>query len=773
MNTLFKKMGKAGMLLVASAAVLAGTKTVANADVNATSIFGPNVYVFDTSDSTESIQKKVDEIYSKQEKNQFGTERYAVLFKPGTYSQDLHVETGFYTEVSGLGISPEDTVIGNVNSKAEWMTSRKPNGDINYNATCNFWRSVENLTLDISTSTSREKQSVWAVSQGTSFRRMNVKGNLAIQEYGGYASGGFLADSKISNTITAWSQQQWLTRNSSCNFWDGGVWNINFVGMSNGVPNGQWPDAPFTKTEKTEEIQEKPFVVYDENKGYGVYVPEIRKDCIGTSWENGVKGKFIPIDEFYIANPQDSAATINAQLNQGKNLILTPGIYNISEPINVTKENTIVLGLGYATLKQTGTNQCLTVGDVGGVIVADVMFDAGTQNGKSLMTVGSNKSVSHKDNPITLANLYFRVGGADTTACKVETCLTINSSDVICDNFWVWRADHGKEVGWDKNTSKTGVIVNGDNVTAYALMVEHFQEYQTIWNGENGKTFMYQCELPYDVPNQEAWMNGDVQGYAGYYVAPQVNEHHAYGMGVYANFTKSCSYLNHAIIVPDKPGVSIANACSVVLSGKGGIDNVVNNAGAYALFSGDISRVMSYCNGNAVAEPRLQKFITMTTVNGVPKKKVYTGKNITFNNIEITYRDVTLREGIDYTITYKNNKKIGKATVKINGIGIYKGTQNVTFNIVPAKANIKAKGLKNKISVKLSKVKGTSGFEIVYSLKKNFKKKHVVTCKKNKYTIKKLAGKKTYYVKARAFKKNNKKKIYGSFSKTIKVKVKA
>ena len=165
MNTLFRKMKKAGMLFAASAVVFAGTQAVAKADVNATSIFGPNVYVFDTNDSTENIQKKVDEIYSKQEKNQFGSERYAILFKPGTYSQNLHVETGFYTEVSGLGISPEDTVIGNVNSKAEWMTSRKPNGDMNYNATCNFWRSVENLTLNISTSTSREKQSVWAVSQ--------------------------------------------------------------------------------------------------------------------------------------------------------------------------------------------------------------------------------------------------------------------------------------------------------------------------------------------------------------------------------------------------------------------------------------------------------------------------------------------------------------------------------------------------------------------------------------------------------------------------------
>ena len=89
----------------------------------------------------------------------------------------------------------------------------------------------------------------------------------------------------------------------------------------------------------------------------------------------------------------------------------------------------------------------------------------------------------------------------------------------------------------------------------------------------------------------------------------------------------------------------------------------------------------------------------------------------------MTYRDVTLREGIDYTITYKNNKKIGKATVRINGIGIYKGTQNVTFNIVPAKANIKAKGLKNKINVKLSKIKGTSGFEYSIFFKEKFQEK--------------------------------------------------
>lgn len=772
MRTLLRKAGNFGAVLFLFAFLTISMTMQTMADANTTGLFGENVYIFDGNDSTETIQQKVDEIFTKQQKNQFGEERYAILFKPGTYSNSLHVETGFYTQVAGLGISPTDTVVGNVNAKAEWMISNKPNGDLNYNATCNFWRSVENLTLNITTDTSKQKEVIWAVSQGTSFRRMNVIGNLAIQQNGGYASGGFLADSKISEKVTAWSQQQWLTRNSSCKTWEGGVWNLNFVGMSSGVPNGEWPDNPFTTIGQTEQIQEKPFLVYDETKGYGVYVPEIRNNAVGTSWENGVSGEFISIDNFYVAKPQDSVAVMNAQLASGKNLILTPGIYNISEPINVTREDTIVLGLGYATLKPAGTNQCLTVGDVGGVIIADIMFDAGTQNGSSLVTVGTNSNIDHKDNPITLANLYFRVGGADKTPCKVETCLIINSSNVICDNFWVWRADHGSETGWDKNTSKTGVIVNGNNVTAYALMVEHFQEYQTIWNGENGKTYMYQCELPYDVPSQDAWMNGTEQGYPGYYVSPNVNVHNAYGMGVYANFTASSSFLNHAIIVPDKPGVTITNACSVVLSGKGGIDHVVNNAGAYALVSGDISRVMSYCNGNAVADTRIQKYITMTDIKGIPSKKVYTGKKITFKNITVQFRGITLRKGIDYNITYKNNKKIGTATVKIKGIGNFKATKSVTFKIVPKKVTVKAKALKGKIRLTLSKVKGATRYQIYVAKNKSFKGKKVITTKKRKYTVNNLVSKKKYYVKVRAYKLNKKKKIYGSFSKRIQVRVK-
>lgn len=145
----------------------------------------------------------------------------------------------------------------------------------------------------------------------------------------------------------------------------------------------------------------------------------------------------------------------------------------------------------------------MTVSNVGGVKIAGVLFDAGAKKSSALLTVGtSGDKTSHKDNPILLSDTFYRVGGADSNPGKVTTCVIINSSDVIGDNFWVWRADHGAGVGWNKNTADTGVIINGDNVTTYGLMVEHFQKYQTIWNGNGGKCYMYQSELPYDITSQ-------------------------------------------------------------------------------------------------------------------------------------------------------------------------------------------------------------------------------------------------------------------------------
>ena len=67
--------------------------------------------------------------------------------------------------------------------------------------------------------------------------------------------------------------------------------------------------------------------------------------------------------------------------------------------------------------------------------------------------------------------------------------MVINSKDVCIDHIWLWRADHGNGVGWDKNKAANGLIVNGDNVLIYGLLNEHFQEYQTLWNGNNGRVY--------------------------------------------------------------------------------------------------------------------------------------------------------------------------------------------------------------------------------------------------------------------------------------------
>lgn len=767
--------------------------------------FGYNTNIFEDTDNTNEIQSYIDNVYKKSEAGQFNSERYAFMFKPGTYSNNLNVKIGFYTQVAGMGISPEDTTLGNIRCQAEWMVGRKYDGSVNYNALCNFWRSVENLTTT-------SQSTMWAVSQATSMRRMNIKGNLDLHEQGGYASGGFLADSKVAGRtytyrdnktgktmtaeagISSGSQQQWLSRNVEANKWDGSVWNYVFVGceftslldkdstVTNG-PNGEWPYAAYTKVSESPEIQEKPFLVYN-NGAYGVFVPKLRENAKGVSWDGDtVEGETIPLDQFYIAKPTDTAAKINAEIANGKNLILTPGIYEIDQAINIKNEDTVVLGLGYATLKPTKGNQCMTVSDVGGVIIAGVLFDAGRVKSQALLTVGTKGSTTdNSDNPITLSDTFFRVGGADATPCKTTSCVIINSSNVIGDNFWVWRADHGAGVAWDKNTCDYGVIINGNDVITYGLMVEHFQKYQTQWNGNGGKCYMYQSELPYDIGSQASWNAPGSYGYTDYKVASNVKTHEGYGIGIYSCYqTKGSRYLKSAIECPDTPGVKFTNVCTYSLSGNGSIDYAINKSG-YAVFgSSEMCKIMSYCNGKYTSDrtyEKAKKYIWSTQVDIAGKSKyessfkvAYTGKAIT-PKVTVSYKGIPLRQGIDYTVTYSNNKKMGKAKLVIRGINNFKDSDSYTFKIVPKRAKItKKKATKKKVTVKYAKVKGAIGYEVSYSTTKSFKKKKTVTVKRKKLkcTFKKKE-KKAYYVRVRAYYKKGKTVIYGKYSKKVKIK---
>lgn len=597
----------AGILGITAAVLLTGVVCVTNSVMkkqkiiydyesnqteNYTSrLFGENTYIFSPQDAPEKVNEILEDLWSKQESNQFGKERYAIYFMPGEYDESIAVKVGFYMQVAGLGELPNDTKIASLNCDARWLG----NDPTNHNACCNFWRGVENLEIGSNT--------VWAVSQATFMRRVNIEGALYLHDDYGWCSGGFLADSNVTLMIDSGSQQQWLSRNNKFKTWMGENWNLVFAGDEPGCdPTATWPAKTYTAVEKTPVIREKPFLIYDEEEGFMVFVPKLRNEATGISWQQGAEGEKIPLSEFYIAKPQeDTSQTLNDALQKGKHLLFTPGIYKLDEALSVEKENTIVLGMGLATLEPLNGNACIETADADGIFIAGLLFDAGEYTSDNLLVIGKKDSADdHTDNPICLSDVFFRVGGAEAAyAAKVKNCVTINSSQVIGDNFWVWRADHGANVAWDKNIADTGIVVNGDDASMYALMVEHFQKYQTVWNGSGGTVIMYQSEMPYDVPSQEEWMShdGTRNGYASFYVDESAERFKGYGIGIYSYHRDAVVDADCAMEIPDKEDIRIHNICAVMITGNPGISHVINESGDAADYAGARSIIIDYENG--------------------------------------------------------------------------------------------------------------------------------------------------------------------------------
>ncbi|MCF1594107.1 coagulation factor 5/8 type domain-containing protein [Streptomyces muensis] len=525
---------------------------------------GPNVLVFDP--STPGIQARLDEVFRQQESAQFGTGRYALLFKPGTY-HGLNAQLGFYTSIAGLGLSPDDTTInGDVTVDAGWF---------NGNATQNFWRSAENLALVPVNGTNR-----WAVAQAAPFRRMHVRGGLNLSPTGyGWASGGYIADSRIDGQVGPYSQQQWYTRDSAIGSWLNGVWNMVFSGVE-GAPAQSFPNPPYTTLDTTPVSREKPFL-YVEGGGFRVFLPAKLTNARGVTWGNGTpRGTSLPLTRFYVARPGDSAATLNQALAQGLHLLLTPGIYHLDRPMRIDRPNTVILGLGYATLIPDGGATAVQVADVDGVRLAGFLVDAGPVNSPTLLEIGPRgASRDHSANPITVQDVFVRIGGAGPG--KATTSMVINSRHTIVDHTWVWRADHGEGVGWETNRADHGVVVNGDDVLATGLFVEHFNKYDVQWFGQRGRTIFFQNEKAYDAPDQAAIQNGSIKGYAAYKVADTVTSHEGWGLGSYCYYNVNPSIVqHHGFAAPVRPGVRFHNLLVVSLGGNGQYECVINDAGA-------------------------------------------------------------------------------------------------------------------------------------------------------------------------------------------------
>jgi len=242
----------------------------------------------------------------------------------------------------------------------------------------------------------------------------------------------------------------------------------------------------------------------------------------------------------------------------------------------------VVLGLGIATLVADDGTDALDVADVDGVKIAGLLIDAGPNSSPVLMQVGpKGSSANHAANPTSLHDIFFRVGGAGVG--KADTSLEINSNNVIGDNFWVWRGDHGDGIGWTTNTADHGVIVNGNDVTIYGLAVEHYQKYQTTWNGNGGRVYFYQSEAPYDVAAQSDWMSSSGNGYASYKVANSVTSHQAWGVGVYCFFNvNNAIKLGNGFEAPNTSGVQFHHLTTVSLGGVGEITHIINGQGVTA-----------------------------------------------------------------------------------------------------------------------------------------------------------------------------------------------
>ncbi len=548
--------------------------------------FGPNVLIFNPSTPAATIQ---DQLTAISKEDQFSPNRHAVLFKPGAYN--IQAPVGYYEQIAGLGFLPGGVTINGFLTPnfgvPVYGTPTWPQA----NLTDTFWRSLENMTINPTTDTLQNAPPntlQWGVSQAASLRRLQINGGLELtNSYCGNASGGFMSDLVVTGKASSCSQQQWYTRNSTLGSWDGGVWNMVFSGVE-GAPAPSYPNPPETVLQTTPVSREKPFLYVDSQGNYSVFAPFAQRGTRGTTWTAGRPlGRSLPLFTFFIASPSNTAGQINAALAQGRNLILTPGVYNLDRSLEIDRPDTVVLGLGYATLIPQNGTAAITVSRFGGgAQIAGLILDAGPKNSPVLFQVGAPNGFNFNFpfDPTTLSDINLRVGGAELG--RATTSLEIDQDNVILDDIWAWRADHGtaadgSDVGWTVNTADHGLVVNGDNVTALGLAVEHYQKSEVVWNGNGGQTVFFQNELPYDVPNQAAWMDGAANGYPAYEVTSGVKTHQAYGLGMYSFFNKGIDIVeDNAMLVPNAPGVSIHDAGTVWLNGSGQITHVIDGVGA-------------------------------------------------------------------------------------------------------------------------------------------------------------------------------------------------
>jgi len=584
-------------------------------------VWPDTVKVIRATDDFEEILGKIKETedtYDEASKtyttaHHFSDRRRALMFEPGIY-KNLDFQIGYYSQLLGLGTSPKDVTFQDCH-KGPHVPALNRHLHKHGTSLDTFWRSAENFSSHAS------EGMMWSVSQAAPLRRVHVANNLYLHDGDAYASGGHLANSVIDGHTFFGGQQQYLSRNVDFRGGtSGGAWSLVFVGCTGEVPAedaGSENSASITIKASPRVRVEKPYIaLQDDGKHFDLHVP------LGTRDRNLVSGPHIngeieDIRDFsYIrvvsASDEDPTARIQEAFDEGKDVVLAPGIFHLSRTLTIKQDDQVLLGLGLATLvAPLDESACLQVSPgLKGVRVAGIMLEASErplqrsseEATTTLLEWGEAGRVDpgSPESPGAMFDVFCRVGGShgDQTRISIDTMVKIHSGNVVGDNIWLWRADHsdlgeGEKANYphispifhqneeDEGRAQTGIQVFGDDVTFFGLAVEHANGHQTVWKGERGLTYFYQCELPYDVSSEYG-----ERGYRGYIVDPKVEKHGVHGAGVYSNFRNSVVLVDTAIEVPQHDGIECVNPFTIHLDNSGTIRSIVNGKGGAATEQG-------------------------------------------------------------------------------------------------------------------------------------------------------------------------------------------
>ena len=558
----------------------------------------------------------------------FTSNRTALLFAPGVY-EGIDFEVAYYTSVLGLGAKPTDVTFTNCDKgphvdAINKFTSRPPNGS----GLDTFWRSVENIA------TNPREGMRWAASQAAPLRRVHVQADLLLFDGDAWASGGVLANAIVDGTVNFGGQQQYLIRNVELKQGAvNGAWNLVFVGCTGEIPfENSGIKGPSISVDNFPKLRlEKPFITLNVNGEFELRVPlatfgeSHHYEVLGSQFEG--REEVRNFTGVKLGIPSTDAAenhrSLQNALDEGKDLVLSPGEYPLAASLEVKYPNQVILGLGYATLKapMNGSPCILVLPKVPGVRIAGIMLEASVLRGtipspSSLLQWGmpGAHDVGDITNPGLLSDVFCRVGGASYDRhVSTDVMIQLYSGNIYGDNVWLWRADHVKlhpdeEANFPQISPyyrqtvmgecqvKVGMHVYGQDVTMVGLAIEHTTEDQLVWEGEDGYVAFYQCELPYDVDQSYA-----DKSFVGYRVGLDVKGHTAMGLGVYSNFRDFDVKVATAISHPESVGITMKNIFTVYLDNQGGISTVVNDKGPGPVSESDRGRPFR-CHDNACSD---------------------------------------------------------------------------------------------------------------------------------------------------------------------------